>query len=58
MPINYRFLEMSPSFEAQTKITQVKGKTARKIDLNNEAGFSENYNRVAVTGESIHFLAL
>ncbi|MEH2396843.1 hypothetical protein [Nostoc sp.] len=56
-PINDCFVEVSPSFETQTGITQVKGKTAREIDPNNEAGFLENYNRVAITGESIHFPA-
>ncbi|MEH2116795.1 hypothetical protein [Nostoc sp.] len=56
--INDCFLEVNPSFETQTGITQVKGKTAREIDLNNEAGFLENYNRVAVMGESIHFPSL
>ncbi|WP_375468893.1 hypothetical protein [uncultured Nostoc sp.] len=38
-PINDCFVEVSPSFETQTGITQVKGKTAREIDPNNEGGF-------------------
>lgn len=54
-PFDYLFLEVSPSVEKQTGITDVVGKTARQIDPNVEAEFLKNYNRVLLTGEPVHF---
>jgi len=52
-PIDYRILEVNPSFEQQTGLQQAVGKTARQLNL--EAHWIEIYGRVALTGESTRF---
>ena len=52
-PIDYRFLEINPTFEQQTGIQQAVGKTARQLNL--EDHWIEIYGQVALTGESIRF---
>jgi PAS domain S-box-containing protein len=54
-PIDYRFLEANPAFEAQSGLTQAIGKTARDFAPNLEAEFLTNYERVLTTGEPIEF---
>ncbi|MBD2449783.1 response regulator [Nostoc sp. FACHB-152] len=52
-PIDYRILEINPTFEQQTGIPQAVGKTARQLNL--EDHWIETYGRVALTGEPIRF---
>jgi PAS domain-containing protein len=54
-PIDYRFLEMNPAFEAQTRLKQAKGKTARQLLPNLENHWFETYGKVALTGEPVCF---
>jgi two-component system, chemotaxis family, CheB/CheR fusion protein len=53
-PVDYRFLEMSPSFERQTGLTNAKGKTMRALALDHEERLLEAYGRVARTGQPEH----
>jgi PAS domain S-box-containing protein len=52
-PIDYHILEVNPTFEQQTGLQQVVGKTARQ--LNFEEHWIETYGQVALTGEAIRF---
>ncbi|MBD2034250.1 PAS domain-containing protein [Leptolyngbya sp. FACHB-321] len=52
-PLDYRFLEINPSFEQQAGLPQAVGKTARQLNL--EAHWIETYGRVALTGKAIRF---
>ncbi|OKH35551.1 hypothetical protein NIES2119_20060 [[Phormidium ambiguum] IAM M-71] len=54
-PIDYRFLEMNPSFEAQTGLKQAAGKTARQLLPDLEEHWFEIYGKVALTGEPVRF---
>ena len=55
-PIDYRFLEINPAFEAQTGLRNVQGRTIREIAPENEAHWFEIYGRVALTGEPARFV--
>lgn len=55
IPIDYRFIEVSPSFEAQTGLRQAKGKTMKELMPNIEADWIETYNNVVLTGEAVRF---
>jgi PAS domain S-box-containing protein len=48
--VDYRFLEVNPSFEAQTGIKDAPGKTIREIAPALEEHWFEFYGRVALTG--------
>ena len=52
-PIDYRVLEVNPTFEQQTGLQQAVGKTARQLNL--EESWIEIYGQVALTGESVRF---
>jgi PAS domain S-box-containing protein len=52
-PVDYRFLEMNPSFEEQTGLKHAAGKTARELVPNLEPHWFEIYGRVALTGEPV-----
>ncbi|HEY9906165.1 MAG TPA: ATP-binding protein, partial [Thermosynechococcaceae cyanobacterium] len=52
-PIDYRFLEVNPTFKHQTGLQQVIGKTARQLNL--EDHWIEVYGQVVLTGESVRF---
>lgn len=54
-PIDYRFLEMNPSFESQTGLQQAVGKTARQMLPDLEEHWFEIYGKVALTGEPVRF---
>jgi PAS domain S-box-containing protein len=54
-PFDYRFLDVSPSFEKQTGITNPVGKTIREIAPRFEEYWFEIYGRVSLTGESVRF---
>jgi PAS domain S-box-containing protein len=54
-PIDYRFLEINPSFAQQTGLHQAVGKTARQLVPNLENHWFEIYGQVALTREPIRF---
>ena len=54
-PVDYRFLEVNPSFEAQTGIVEATGKRMREIAPELEACWFAVYGNVALTGVPIRF---
>ena len=54
-PIDYRFLEINPSFERQTGIADAVGKKMRDIAPQHEEHWFETYGRIALSGEAIRF---
>ncbi|HET8872007.1 MAG TPA: PAS domain S-box protein [Aquabacterium sp.] len=50
-PIDFRFLETNPTFERQTGLVNVVGKTIREVAPANEEYWFETYGRIALTGE-------
>lgn len=52
-PVDYRFLEVSQSFEAQTGLTGAVGKTILELIPGLELKWLQTYGKVAQTGESI-----
>ena len=54
-PVDYRFLETSPSFEKQTGLKNAKGKRMRELAPDHEKYWFEIYGRIAVTGEPARF---
>lgn len=56
-PINYRFLEVNPAFEQMTgfKSESLVGHTLLEVMPPTEPGWLDQYGKVALTGESIHF---
>jgi PAS domain S-box-containing protein len=53
--IDYRFLEVNPSFEKQTGIRNARGRRMREIAPLHEEHWFEIYGKIAVTGEPIRF---
>jgi PAS domain S-box-containing protein len=54
-PVDYRFLEINPSFEKQTGLQNALGKTMRELSPGHEAHWFETYGRIARTGEAARF---
>jgi PAS domain S-box-containing protein len=56
-PIDYRFLEINPSFEKMTGLTRNKviGKTVREVLPGIETYWINTYGKVALTGKSVRF---
>jgi PAS domain S-box-containing protein len=54
-PVDYRFVELNPSFEAQTGLHHATGKRARELVPNLEPRWFEIYGEVALTGEPVRF---
>jgi len=54
-PIDYRFLEVSPSFEKQTGLADAKGRTIRDLAPKHEEHWFEIYGAIARTGEPARF---
>src|SRR5258707_2137446 len=54
-PVDYRFLQVSPSFERQTGIKNATGRRMREIVPQHEEYWFEIYGRVALTGEPVRF---
>ena len=52
-PVDYRFLEMNPSFERQSGLHQATGKRIRELVPNLEPRWYEIYGKVALTGEPV-----
>lgn len=53
--LDYRFLEVSPSFERQTGIKDAAGRWMREIAPDHDAHWFQLYGDVAKTGQPIHF---
>jgi len=54
-PVDYRFMEINPSFEKQTGFQDALGKTMRELAPELEAHWFETFGRIAVTGEPARF---
>lgn len=54
-PVDYRFLEVNPTFEKHTGLAGAQGRTARDLVPDLDASWFETYGRVARTGESTRF---
>nr|WP_322720781.1 YlcI/YnfO family protein [Nostoc sp. ChiQUE02]MDZ8233862.1 YlcI/YnfO family protein [Nostoc sp. ChiQUE02] len=54
-PLDYRFLEINPTFEQQTGLRQAIGKTARQLVPDLEDHWIQIYGQVALTGEPARF---
>jgi PAS domain S-box-containing protein len=55
-PADYRFLQANPAFEKQTGLHEAEGKRMREFAPEHEAHWFEIYGKVALTGESAHFM--
>jgi len=55
-PIDYRFLEINPTFESQTGLHNAQGKLMREIAPDHEEHWFQIYGKVALTGEPIRFV--
>ena len=55
-PTDYRFLQVSPSFEKQTGLKSVIGKRMLELAPGHEAHWFSTYGKVALTGEPVRFL--
>ena len=54
-PVDYRFLEVNPSFEKHSGFHEATGKRIRELEPNVKENWLEAYGKVAVTGEPIRF---
>jgi PAS domain S-box-containing protein len=54
-PVDYRFLQISPSFERQTGIKNAAGRRMREIAPQHEEHWFEIYGRIALTGGPMRF---
>ena len=54
-PIDYRFLEVNPSFEKQTGIHNARGRRMREIAPLHEEHWFDMYGKIALTGEPARF---
>jgi PAS domain S-box-containing protein len=54
-PVDYRFLQISPSFERQTGIKNAAGRLMREIAPRHEEHWFEIYGSIALTGEAMRF---
>lgn len=55
-PLDYRFLEVNPSFEKQTGLAGAQGRLMRSIAPQHEEHWFEIYNQVAESGEPVRFV--
>jgi PAS domain S-box-containing protein len=53
--VDYRFLQISPSFERQTGIKDAAGRRMREIAPQHEEHWFEIYGKIALTGEPMRF---
>ena len=54
-PVDYRFLQINPSFERQTGLANAQGKLMRELAPLHEQHWFEIYGRIAMTGEPARF---
>jgi PAS domain S-box-containing protein len=55
-PVDYRFLEINEAFEGQTGLKNARGRLMRDLAPEHEAHWFEIYGKVALTGQSAHFV--
>jgi PAS domain S-box-containing protein len=55
-PVDYRFLEVNPTFEKQSGLLDAVGKTMRELRPEHEESWFQIYGKVALTGEPIRFI--
>ena len=55
-PVDYRFIEVNPSFEKQTGLINAQGKTILEMVPDFDGIWFETYGRVAATGEPVRFV--
>ncbi|MES2000389.1 MAG: diguanylate cyclase, partial [Pseudomonadota bacterium] len=55
-PVDYRFLEVNPSFEKQSGMHNIVGKRIREAYPDLEEHWFETYGKVALTGEPVRFV--
>ena len=55
VPVDYRFVEVNPAFEAHTGLTDSIGRSARELVPGHEDYWFEIYGRVADTGTPVRF---
>jgi PAS domain S-box-containing protein len=55
-PVDWRYLEVNPSFEKQTGISEVTGKRIRELAPAHEEYWFETYGKVALTGNPVRFI--
>jgi PAS domain S-box-containing protein len=55
-PVDYRFLEINPAFEARTGLKNARGRLMRELAPEHEAHWFEIYGRVAQTGQPARFV--
>ncbi|HEX8658057.1 MAG TPA: PAS domain S-box protein, partial [Hymenobacter sp.] len=54
-PVDYRFLETNPTFNAQTGLANATGRTMLELMPKHERFWFETYGKVALTGEPARF---
>ena len=54
-PVDYRFLEVNPSFEKQSGMHNATGKRMRELHPDHEEHWFETFGKVALTGEPVRF---
>ncbi|HEY4542391.1 MAG TPA: PAS domain S-box protein [Noviherbaspirillum sp.] len=54
-PVDYRFVEVNPTFERQTGLRHAQGKTARELAPDLEQHWFDTYGEVARSGKPIRF---
>ena len=55
-PVDYRFLEVNPTFEQQTGLHNVQGRLMRELAPDHEDHWFETYGQIALTGEPARFV--
>ncbi|MDP1861730.1 MAG: PAS domain S-box protein [Gemmatimonadaceae bacterium] len=55
-PVDYRFLEVNPSFENQSGLHNALGRRIRELVPELEASWFARYGNVAVTGDPVRFI--
>ncbi len=55
-PVDYRFLEINPSFEKQTGLIDAKGRRMRELAPKHEDHWFEIYGKIALTGQTARFV--
>ncbi len=54
-PVDYRFLQVNPSFEKQTGLKDAQGKRMRDLAPQHESHWFEIYGKIALTGQPARF---
>jgi two-component system sensor histidine kinase UhpB len=57
-PVDYRFLEINPSFAKQTGLIDAQGKRMRELAPEHEEYWFEIYGKIALTGQAERFVNL